>query len=108
MPNDQERARGVYAISVVARMVSMKIQSLRAYERQGLLSPSRTAGGTRVYSNEDVDRLHRIRQLLGEGLNLAGIKKVLDLESEVERLRAQVARRRQSRHPGEGASGSTD
>lgn len=86
--------RGVYAISVVAEMVSMPAQNLRVYERAGLLEPDRTAGGTRRYSHADVDRLHRIRELLAEGLNLAGIARVLALEEEVARLRAQLARRR--------------
>jgi MerR family transcriptional regulator/heat shock protein HspR len=83
----------VYAISVVAEMVSMPAQNLRVYERAGLLEPDRTAGGTRRYSRADVDRLHRIRELLAEGLNLAGVARVLALEEEVARLRAQLARR---------------
>ena len=87
--------RGVFAISVAAEMVSMQVQNLRVYERRGLLEPDRTPGGTRLYSQDDVDRLHRIRDLLGEGLNLAGIGKVLELEAEVERLRARLAG-----HPG--------
>ena len=74
-------------------MVSMPAQNLRVYERAGLLEPDRTAGGTRRYSRADVDRLHRIRELLAEGLNLAGVARVLALEEEVARLRAQLARR---------------
>jgi DNA-binding transcriptional MerR regulator len=89
-----ERKRGVYAISVAAEMVRMQIQNLRVYERRGLVEPDRTPGGTRLYSGEDVDRLHRIRDLLAEGLNLAGIGRVLSLEAEVERLRAEVTRLR--------------
>ncbi|MDQ3484780.1 MAG: MerR family transcriptional regulator [Actinomycetota bacterium] len=69
-------------------MVSMEIQNLRVYERRGLVEPSRTSGGTRVYSRDDIARLHRIRHLLGQGLNLAGIAKVMALEDEVARLRA--------------------
>jgi len=79
---------GVYAISVAASMVSMEIQNLRVYERRGLLTPDRTAGGTRLYSADDVARLERIRDLLADGLNLAGIARVLELEDEVDRLRA--------------------
>ncbi|TGN65300.1 MerR family transcriptional regulator [Nocardioides eburneiflavus] len=79
---------GVYAISVAAAMVSMEIQNLRVYERRGLLTPDRTAGGTRLYSADDVERLERIRDLLADGLNLAGIARVLELEDEVVRLRA--------------------
>ncbi len=86
------RSGGIYAISVAAEMVSMEIQNLRVYERKGLLVPDRTDGGTRRYSSEDIQRLHRIRDLLAAGLNLAGIAKVLELEQEVARLRAEVAR----------------
>ena len=89
-----EQSRGVFAISVAAEMVSMQVQNLRVYERRGLLEPDRTAGGTRLYSRDDVERLHRIRDLLAEGLNLAGIARVLELEDEVRRLRAQNARLR--------------
>ena len=85
------RNRGVFAISVVAEMVEMPAQNLRVYERHGLVEPARTEGGTRRYSHEDVDRLHRIRELLAEGLNLAGVSRVLALEAEVRRLRAAVA-----------------
>lgn len=88
-----ERTRGVFAISVAAEMVSMQIQNLRVYERRGLLDPDRTAGGTRLYSQADVERLHRIRDLLAEGLNLAGVARVLELEDEVRRLRARLRSR---------------
>ena len=90
----QRASEGVYAISVAAEMVSMQVQNLRVYERRGLLEPDRTAGGTRLYSRADVDRLHRIRELLAEGLNIAGIARVLALESEVARLRAECERLR--------------
>ncbi|MFC6286375.1 MerR family transcriptional regulator [Nocardioides sp. GCM10027113] len=100
--------RGVYAISVAAEMVSMQVQNLRVYERRGLVEPDRTPGGTRRYSPQDVERLHRIRDLLDEGLNLAGVAKVLELEAtlearlerlrllerEVEELRAAVGPKR--------------
>lgn len=88
------REQGVYAISVAAEMVSMQVQNLRVYERRGLLEPERTPGGTRLYSRADVDRLHRIRELLAEGLNIAGIARVLALEAEITRLRAECARLR--------------
>jgi len=81
---------GVYAISVAAAMVSMEIQNLRVYERRGLLTPDRTDGGTRLYSPDDVDRLERIRDLLADGLNLAGVARVLELEDEVAGLRARL------------------
>jgi MerR family transcriptional regulator, heat shock protein HspR len=86
-----EHRRGVYAISVAAELVSMQIQNLRVYERRGLVEPARTAGGSRIYSRADIDRLHRIRDLLGEGLNLVGIGRVLDLEAEVDRLERENA-----------------
>jgi MerR family transcriptional regulator/heat shock protein HspR len=88
-----ERLRGVFAISVAAELVDMEVQNLRVYERRGLLTPARSAGGTRQYSQADIEVLHRIRDLLAEGLNLAGIGKVLELEAEVARLRARLAAR---------------
>ena len=89
-----DRSEGVFAISVAAEMASMQIQNLRVYERRGLVAPDRTSGGTRLYSEDDVDRLRRIGDLLAAGLNLAGIAAVLALEADNERLRAQVARLR--------------
>ena len=85
---------GVYAISVAASMVSMEIQNLRVYERRGLVDPDRTPGGTRLYSEADVARLVRIGELLADGLNLAGVARVLDLEHAVARLRVENARLR--------------
>ena len=90
-------SQGSFAISVAARMASMEIANLRVYERRGLVSPDRTEGGTRLYSEADVDRLVRIGELLGEGLNLAGIAKVLELERTVGRLRQENARLRSRR-----------
>jgi MerR family transcriptional regulator/heat shock protein HspR len=88
----------VFAISVAADLVDMQIQNLRVYERRGLVEPSRSAGGTRLYSHQDIERLHRVRDLLSDGLNLAGIRRVLELEEEVDRLREDVRRlRRRSR-----------
>lgn len=66
----------------------MQIQNLRVYERRGLVDPARTSGGTRLYSRADVERLVRIRDLLADGLNLAGIGRVLALEEDVRRLEA--------------------
>lgn len=79
--------RGLYGISVAAELVGMGVQNLRLYEARGLLEPERTAGGTRRYSANDLDRLRRIGDLLGAGLNLAGIGMVLHLEGENARLR---------------------
>lgn len=84
--------RGVYGISVAAELVGTGVQNLRAYERRGLVDPSRTAGGTRLYSELDVDRLRRITELLSAGLNLSGIALVLDLEADNAQLRADLRR----------------
>ncbi len=81
-----ERSTGVFAISVAAEMVSMQVQNLRVYERHGLVEPDRTPGGTRLYSPSDLVVLAHIRDLLEQGLNLAGISRVLVLEAEVRRL----------------------
>jgi MerR family transcriptional regulator/heat shock protein HspR len=92
-----DRQPGVFAISVAADMVSMQVQNLRVYERHGLVEPERTVGGTRLYNQADLDRLVRIRDLLAEGLNLAGIARVIALESEVDRLQV-VNRQLRRRH----------
>jgi DNA-binding transcriptional MerR regulator len=92
------RDQGVFAISVAARMASMEIQNLRVYERRGLVDPDRTPGGTRLYSEADVARLVRIGELLADGLNLAGIARVIELELQVAGLRAENARLR-TMHP---------
>jgi MerR family transcriptional regulator, heat shock protein HspR len=86
--------QGVYGISVAADLVGMGVQNLRLYERRGLVDPDRTDGGTRRYSEEDLVQLLRIRQLLADGLNLAGISLVFQLEAENARLRAKSAPRR--------------
>lgn len=82
--------RALFAISVAAQRADLPIQNLRVYERRGLLEPARTAGGTRVYSEADIMVLRRIGELLGEGLNLAGVRLVLELEAENARLRAKL------------------
>ena len=80
---------GVYGISVASQMIGTGVQNLRAYEKAGLVDPQRTAGGTRLYSADDLTRLRRVHELLGRGLNLAGIALVLELEAENRRLRAR-------------------
>lgn len=87
-------ARGVYGISVAADLVDMGAQTLRLYERRGLLEPERTDGGTRRYSEDDLARLRRIGELLEAGLNLAGIARVLELETDNARLRTDNTRLR--------------
>jgi DNA-binding transcriptional MerR regulator len=89
--------QGVYGISVAADLVGMAPQTLRLYEQRGLLEPDRTDGGTRRYSQNDLDRLERIGQLLEAGLNLAGIAAVLDLETDNRQLRAANTRMRAAR-----------
>lgn len=81
--------RGVYGISVAAELVGAGAQSLRLYEARGLVEPARTAGGTRRYSANDVERLRRINDLLDAGVNLVGIAMLLDLQDENARLRAE-------------------
>jgi MerR family transcriptional regulator/heat shock protein HspR len=102
---DQDDDRGVYAISVVAQLLGTGQQNIRLYERRGLLTPGRTSGGTRQYSESDLAVLRRIGELLDDGLNLAGVAKVLELELDNARLRRQLerARSRNSQQPGGGA-----
>src|SRR3979490_2461330 len=86
-----ERPR--YMISVAAELVGMHPQTLRIYEQRGLVRPGRTPGGTRLYSERDLDRLRLIQRLTTElGLNLAGVERGLVLEDEIGKLRARVAR----------------
>jgi MerR family transcriptional regulator/heat shock protein HspR len=73
-------ARGVYGISVASELTGIDPQTLRLYERRGLLTPARTAGGTRRYSDDDLDRLQRITELVDAGINIAGIAQILTLE----------------------------
>ncbi len=82
-----------YTISIAAELVGMHPQTLRIYESKGLVRPGRTPGGTRLYSETDLERLRAIQRLTTElGLNLAGVQRVLVLEDEMDRLRARVAR----------------
>ncbi|ODR26286.1 MerR family transcriptional regulator [Mycolicibacterium porcinum] len=99
-------ARGVYGISVAAELSGIDPQTLRLYERRGLLTPARTEGGTRRYSDDDLDRLQRIADLVADGVNIAGIAQILPLQdrnaelastngeltSENARLRSQKPR----------------
>jgi MerR family transcriptional regulator/heat shock protein HspR len=105
LPSDSvpRSARGVYGISVASELTGIDPQTLRLYERRGLLTPTRTAGGTRRYSDDDLNRLRRITELVDEGINIAGIAQILhlehrnaelasnnsELESENARLRSQ-------------------
>jgi MerR family transcriptional regulator/heat shock protein HspR len=90
----RDPALAVYVISVAAELAGLHPQTLRIYERKGLVDPARTGGGSRRYSDADIEQLRRIQELTNEGLNLAGVKRVLELESEVRRLRAEISRTR--------------
>jgi MerR family transcriptional regulator/heat shock protein HspR len=92
MPDPRERTRAVYVISVAAELAGVHPQTLRIYERKGLVDPARTIGGSRRYSEADIELLRRIQELTNDGLNLAGVQRVLALETEVARLRADLAK----------------
>jgi MerR family transcriptional regulator/heat shock protein HspR len=83
--------QAVYVISVAAELTGMHPQTLRIYERKGLLDPSRTRGGSRRFSERDLERLRHIQELTATGLNLEGVRRVLQLEAELSRLRAEIA-----------------
>lgn len=85
----RSRDHAVYVISVAAELAGMHPQTLRIYERRGLVQPARTQGGNRRYSDIDIDRLRRIQDLAADGMNLEGIRRVMELEAEVDRLRAE-------------------
>jgi MerR family transcriptional regulator, heat shock protein HspR len=86
-----DRRRGVFMISVAAELADMHPQTLRMYEARGLITPQRSAKGTRLYSYADVERLRRIQEMTAElGMNLAGVEKVFQLEDELERMSRRV------------------
>ena len=88
---DQDRFnRAVYVISVAAELAGVHPQTLRIYERRGLVDPARTGGGSRRYSDADIALLTRIQELTADGMNLVGVKRVLDLEARVAELEARL------------------
>lgn len=89
--NQSSEFRAVYVISVAAQLAGVHPQTLRNYERTGLLDPSRTAGGSRRYSEIDLARLRRIQELTEAGLNLEGVKRVLILDAQLAEARAEIA-----------------
>ena len=91
MPDPISSSRGVYGISVAAELSGVGIQTLRLYESRGLLDPERSAGGTRRYSSDDIDRLAEISRLLEQGLNLSGVLMVLDLQERNRDLEQQLS-----------------
>ena len=89
-----ESTKAVFVISVAAELAGMHPQTLRIYERKGLLEPFRTPGGTRRYSQEDIERLQLIQELTSQGLNLEGVRRVLALQEENRRLKRKLNRLR--------------
>jgi MerR family transcriptional regulator/heat shock protein HspR len=91
--SNHDPARGVYMISVAAELAGMHPQTLRIYEARGLITPKRSSGNTRLYSQADVERLRRIQELTSElGMNLAGVEKVFELEQEMARMQERMQR----------------
>src|SRR3954466_12938968 len=92
MAEHRDPQRAVFIISVAAELAGVHPQTLRIYERKGLLDPARTGGGSRRYSEFDIEKLRRIQELTNDGLNLAGVKRVLALEGRVAELEQELAR----------------
>lgn len=90
------RSKALYVISVAAELAGVHPQTLRIYERRGLVEPARTAGGSRRYSDADIALLRRIQELTAEGLNLAGVQRVLALEARIDELEAKLAQERRA------------
>jgi len=91
MADSPDHEQGVYMISVAAELAGMHPQTLRIYEARGLIAPKRSPKNTRLYSQQDVDRLRRIQELTSElGMNLAGVERVFELEEEIERMRRRM------------------
>ena len=88
--NAETSKRAVYVISVAAELTGVHPQTLRIYERKGLLDPARTVGGSRRYSEMDLERLRRIQDLTNAGLNLEGVRRVIELEEELATLREEL------------------
>ncbi|CAN5819868.1 helix-turn-helix transcriptional regulator [soil metagenome] len=92
----RHRTHAVYVISVAAELAGVHPQTLRIYERRGLVNPARTQGGNRRYSDADIDTLRRIAELAHAGMNLEGIRRVMELEAEVADLRSELVRARRT------------
>ena len=96
-PSDNDRNKPLYMISVAAELTGMHPQTLRVYEQKGLVNPGRSRGNTRLYSQADIDRLNLISKLTDEGINLAGVVRILDMrerqlefEAQIDELRVRV------------------
>jgi MerR family transcriptional regulator, heat shock protein HspR len=105
--DDDRGSRAVYIISVAAELAGVHPQTLRIYERKGLVQPQRTSGNTRRYSQQDIDRLQVIQALTEAGVNLAGVKRIIELQAEIDgmhqqmqALQAQLEQRRAIAMPG--------
>jgi MerR family transcriptional regulator/heat shock protein HspR len=92
---ERSEERAVYIISVAAELAGVHPQTLRIYERKGLLRPARTAGNTRRYSERDIDRLRTIQELTQAGVNLAGVKMIIELQAEINRTRRRIEQLRE-------------
>src|ERR1700753_938107 len=97
--------KGLFTISVPAELAGLHPQTLRIYEREGLIDPARSAGGTRRYSSRDISRLAEICALTADGLNLAGIRRVLAMQEETRQLQAELARLREQAGARRGPAG---
>ena len=95
---EHEHNRAVYVISVAAELAGVHPQTLRIYERKGLVAPARTGGGSRRYSDADIDLLRRVQELTEEGLNLTGVKRVMALERELAKASAMIDELRKQQH----------
>jgi MerR family transcriptional regulator/heat shock protein HspR len=87
-----DRDQAMYVISIAAELAGVHPQTLRVYERKGLVNPQRTGGNSRRYSDRDIDRLRKIQELTQEGINLAGVMRIIELESELDRLHLHYER----------------
>jgi len=94
--------RGLFSIAVAAELTGLHPQTLRIYEREGLVDPARSAGGTRRYSTGDLDRLHQIMALTSDGLNLAGVRRVLELQEQTRVLQSEIERLKAAAHNSAG------
>lgn len=113
--NEQDRNRPLYMIGVAAQLAGMHPQTLRAYEQKGLVTPKRTSGNTRMYSQADIERLELINELTDEGINLAGVIRILDLQGrlnerdqEIDDLHRRVRRLADRVHELETRASVTD
>jgi MerR family transcriptional regulator/heat shock protein HspR len=84
--------RGLFSISVAAELTGLHPQTLRLYDQEGLVRPGRSAGGTRRYSTDDIDRLHQVMALTSDGINLAGVRRILELQEQTRLLQTEVDR----------------